>query len=110
MEEFKKINLDDIKKDMEKVKIEMDLNKDHLKIDMEKLKTDMSKLKTELAGIKEMTNEMEKDGLINKGEPINLEFKNKELYINGKKQSPEVSEKYSKYFKGDHYKFNFKGN
>jgi hypothetical protein len=110
LEELKKINFDDMKKDMDKMKLELDLNKDHLKLNMENMKIDMSKLKTELAEIKEMTNEMEKDGLINKGESNTLEYKNKELYINGKKQSPEVSEKYRKYFKGDNSKFNFKGN
>ncbi|MDQ6756439.1 MAG: hypothetical protein M3004_05845 [Bacteroidota bacterium] len=53
--------------------------------------------------VKEMTTEMEKDGLINKKEGYNIEYKNKELLINGKKQSNEVTEKYRKYFKGEDF-------
>ena len=109
MEELKKVNFDELKKEMEKLKIEMELNKDHFKMDMEKFKKDMSKLKIELNELKEMNAEMEKDGLLNKNESNSIEYKNKELFINGKKQSPQAAEKYRKYFKGDNFKFNFKG-
>ena len=107
MEELKKINFDDVKKEMEKVQKEMELNKDHFKMDMDKLKADMEKVKGEMGEIKNMTEEMEKDGLINKKESNTIEYKDKELIINGKKQSPEMTEKYRKYFKGDNFKFKF---
>ncbi|HUS03406.1 MAG TPA: hypothetical protein VMY77_16820 [Chitinophagaceae bacterium] len=110
MEELKKINFDDMKKEMEKVQKEMELNKDHFKLDMEKLKLDMEKVKVEMGEIKHMTEEMEKDGLINKTESNTIEYKDKELFINGKKQSPQMTEKYRKYFKGDNFKFKFNGN
>lgn len=106
MEELKKINFDDLKKEMDKVKVEMELNKDHFKIDMEKFKVDMEKVKAGMGELKEMLSEMEKDGLINKTEGNTIEYKDKELLINGKKQPQGVSEKYKKYFKGDS-KFKF---
>ena len=109
VQEMKKVNFDDLKKEMEKLKIEMESNKDHFKMDMDKFKIDMGKLKIELKEFKEMTTEMEKDGLLNKNESNSIEYKNKELFINGKKQSQQAAEKYRKYFKGDNFKFNFKG-
>lgn len=102
LEEMKKINFDELKKEME-------LNKDQFKIEMDKVKLEMLKAKAGLSELKEMTGEMEKDGLINKKESNTIEYKNKELLINGKKQSPEVTEKYRKYFKGDNFKFKFSG-
>ncbi len=109
MEELKRINFDDLKKEMENLKKEMELNKDHLKIEMDKAKLELLKAKAGLSDIKDMTIEMEKDGLLNKKESNTIEYKNKELLINGKKQSQEVTEKYRKYFKGDNFKFKFNG-
>ena len=116
MEEIKKLNFDDLKKEMENLKKEMELNKDHFKFEMDNAKNEMDKAKIEmltskagLSGLKEMTTEMEKDGLLNKKESNTIEYKNKELLINGKKQSPEMTEKYHKYFKGDNFKFKFSG-
>jgi len=51
-----------------------------------------------------MFNEMEKDGLINSKEGFTIEYKNKDLYIDGKKQSEKTTGKYRKYFKQDHFK------
>ena len=117
MEELKKINFDDIKKEMEQAKKQMELNKDHFKMDMDKFKTEMEKVKVnmekvkaEMGEVKEMVADLEKDGLLNKNENNTIEFKNKELFINGKKQTPQTTEKYKKYFKGDNIKFNFNWN
>ena len=107
MEEMKKINFDELKKEMENLKKEMELNKDHFKIEMNKAKLEMLKSKAGLSELKEMTTEMEKDGLINKKESNTIEYKSKELFINGKKQPAEVTGKYRRYFKGDNFKFKF---
>ncbi len=116
MEQMKKINFDELKKEMENLKKEMALNKDHFKLEMDNAKLEMDKAKLEMlkaktgfSEIKEMTTEMEKDGLLNKKESNTIEYKNKELFINGKKQSPEATEKYRKYFKGDNFKYKFSG-
>ena len=82
---------------------------DNAKLEMDKAKPEMLKAKTGFSEIKEMTNEMEKDGLLNKKESNTIEYKNKELLINGKKQSPEATGKYRKYFKGDNFKYKFSG-
>ena len=105
MEEMKKTNFDDLKKEMEKVKQEMEANKSQFKIEMDKARLEVLKAKEGLNELKGMMSEMEKDGLINKNETNTIEYKDKDLYINGKKQSPEASSKYQKYFKGEHFKF-----
>ena len=53
--------------------------------------------------MKEFTEGLEKDGLINRKKGFTLEIKNGELYINGTKQSKEVNDKYHKYFKDEDY-------
>ena len=50
-----------------------------------------------------MFTEMEQDGLINSKQGFNIEYKNKNLYINGAKQSEQVTSKYRKYFKDEHF-------
>ena len=39
------------------------------------------------------------EGLLKAGEDYKIEYKNKELLINGKKQSQQTTDKYRKYFR-----------
>ena len=64
----------------------------------------LKKAKTELKDTKEMISEMEKDGLVDSKKGFELEYKDKVLYIDGKKQTEKVTEKYRKYFKKEHFK------
>ena len=60
--------------------------------------------------MKEFTDELEKDGLIDKDKGYSIEWKNGgELYINGKKQSKEISDKYKKYYKKDGWRIEMNG-
>jgi len=107
--EIKDIDRDVIEKELEKAKLEIEKSKVEIdKIDMDKImseaKEDIDKAKEELKLTKEMFNEMEKDGLINSKEGFTIEYKNKDLYIDGKKQSAKTTDKYRKYFKKDHFK------
>ncbi|MES2332315.1 MAG: hypothetical protein V4539_22100 [Bacteroidota bacterium] len=92
---------------MEAAKISSHIDLDKIKESVEKglegARVGMEKAKKELSSIKEFTETLEKDGLINKKKGYKVEFKNGELYINGTKQSKEVNEKYSKYFKDQDY-------
>jgi paraquat-inducible protein B len=94
--------LKEAKKEIEKSSAEID------KLDMDKIMNEaregIDKAKEELKLTKEMFNEMEKDGLINPKEGFTVEYKNKDLYIDGKKQSDKTTDKYRKYFKKDHFK------
>jgi hypothetical protein len=71
-------------------------------------RTDISNLnssgwKQDLALMTKLTNALEKDELVDNKKPYKLEIKDGELYINGEKQSKEVSDKFRKYFKNDNY-------
>lgn len=108
MEEVKKIDREKIKKELEEAKQEVEKSRREIeKIDMDKIlkqaKEGIDKAKTELKLIKQMFVEMEQDGLINSKKGFKIEYKNKSLLINGSKQSEKVADKYSKYFKGEHF-------
>jgi hypothetical protein len=107
--ELKDIDKEAIKKEMDKAKKEIEKSKLEIeKIDMNKImdeaRAGIDKAKGELKLTKEMFTEMEKDGLVNSKAGFTIEYKNKELYIDGKKQDEKTTAKYRKYFKEDHFK------
>ncbi len=107
--EIEKINMVEIKKEMEKAKLEIEKSKNEIKkinVDeiMKNANAGIAKAKEELQLTKNMFTEMEQEGLINQKEGFTIEFKDKALYINGKKQSEATSQKYKSYIKGDSFK------
>ncbi len=92
---------------VEKQKLNMNLHadeiKEHVSKAMEKAKVSIEKAKVELKLMQEFTNELQKDGLIDKSKHYKIEVKDGELYINDVKQSKEVSDKYRKYYKKENY-------
>lgn len=108
MSEVKNVNMEELKKELDNVKKELEENKLNIKVnvekELEKAREEIKKAKVELTETKEMINEMEKDGLINKNQGFTIEVKDKMLYINDKKQSAEISAKYSKYIKSENFK------
>ena len=107
-EEMKNVDTKEIRKEMEHARLELAKSKDEFKkIDLEKImseaRSSIQEAKKELAGIKKMFTEMEADGLINQKDGFSIEYKNKELFINGEKQKDSVRDKYLPYFKDDHF-------
>jgi hypothetical protein len=107
--EIEKINMDVVSKEMEKAKLELKKSKDAFeKIDFDKIMKEagasIDKAKHMLQLQKEFFTELEKDGLINTKDGFTIEYKDKSLYINGKKQSEAVTDKYRHYIPDDHYK------
>ena len=107
--ELKKVDKKAIKKELDKAKKEIEKSKLEIeKIDMNKImdeaRAGIDKAKDELKLTKEMFTEMEKEGLINSKAGFTIEYKNKELYIDGKKQDEKTTDKYRKYFRQDHFK------
>lgn len=108
-QEIKDIDHNAIKKELEKAKQEIEKSRlDIEKIDMDKIMAEarqgIDKAKDELKLTREMFNELENDGLVDPKKGFELEYKDKSLYINGKKQPEKVTGKYRKYFKKDHFK------
>lgn len=112
LEQVKAVDMEKLKKEMEKVKEELEKNKDKMKIDiekeMQKAKEELKKAKVELEDTRALLDVLEKDGLINTNEDFSVELKDKVLYLNGKKQSEEVTAKYRKYFKSDSFSISSK--
>jgi len=134
-EQMKKIDVDKIKKDInnsiqqsqnqlkqidmqklhnEMLELQQNFNSDKFKKQinsaMKDAKHEMEKAMQELQELKEFTGQLEKDGLINKKKGYSIEWKKEgDLYINGKKQPREVSDKYSRFYKKDGYKIRMSG-
>lgn len=108
--ELKNIDWDkisaDIKKAGDEVKnVHVDVNvQDIVNNAMEKAREGIEVAKVELKKYRDFINELDRDGLINKKDGYRLEWKSDgSLYINGKKQPKEVSDKYHKYYKEGGY-------
>ena len=107
--ELKEVDKEAIKKELASAKKEIEKSKTEIaQIDMNKImdetRAGIDKAKKELRLTKEMFIEMEKDGLVNSKAGFTIEYKNKELYIDGKKQNEKTTDKYRKYFMQDHFK------
>ncbi len=108
------VDMKEIKKEIEKAKAEVSKEKITANIDMKKIKEEVNKgiagakvgiekARKEISLLKEFTESLEKDGLINRKKGYKIEIKDNQMYINGTKQSKEVNEKYRKYFGGENY-------
>ena len=107
-EEMNKVKNMDLKKldaDMEKLGKEMKELGPKLEKEMQKAKVEIEKAKAELKEYKEFVNGLESDGQIHKKEGYTLKHKDGELYINGKKATEDVYNKYRKFLE-KHKKFN----
>ena len=104
--ELKNINKDDIRKEIEDARKDLEKARLELKdLDVDKIRKEanegIKEARADLEITREMFREMEKDGLVDSKKGFTVEFKNKELFINGVKQSAKVTEKYRKYKDGD---------
>jgi hypothetical protein len=102
--EMEKVNWEEIKKELAEARAEIEKARMELKgIDMDKImdeaKEGIEKAKAELKQLKTLLTELEKDGLIDRKKNVKLEYKDGSLYIDGKQQSKEVSDKYCQYVK-----------
>ncbi|MEO6732880.1 MAG: hypothetical protein ABIN01_16775 [Ferruginibacter sp.] len=107
--EIEKVKMTELKTQLEKAKLELEKSKNEIKkinVDeiINKAHSGIANAKDELRLTKQMFNEMEKDGLINQKEGFTIEYKNKTLFINGKKQNEKITNKYEQYIKGDSFK------
>lgn len=107
--EMEKVDMQKIKLEIEKAKLEIEKSKSEIKkinVDeiMKNAMAGIAKAKDELRLTKDMFNRMENEGLINQADGFTIEYKNKTLLINGKKQPDSTRDKYLPYIKGDSFK------
>ncbi len=102
--------MEQVKTNLEKQKIDIKSNAGKIKTDIENAmknaKKSIENAKEELRNMKEFTNALEKDGLIDKSKTYRIEVKNGKLYIDDKKQSKEIRNKYSQYYKKGNFTIN----
>jgi uncharacterized protein (DUF3084 family) len=108
MTELKKVDMAKIKAEIEQAKLEVEKSRHEFeKVDMKKVMQDaqegINKAKEELKQLKQMFTEMESEGLISSKQGFKIEYKEKNLYINGVKQPERITGKYQKYFKDEHF-------
>lgn len=106
--EIKAIDKEKIKREIENAHKELlrssvELKKANLEKVMALANLDMDKARAELQTTKEMFNELEKDGLVNSKNGFTLQYKDRQLWINGQLQPSHVAEKYRKFIKGDSF-------
>jgi hypothetical protein len=117
---MKEIDLSQLEKEMAELKINMEKQKFDFKVDgekirqqveegMKKAKVEMEKAREEMKYLQEFTDELQKDGLIDKKKGYKVQLKDGELYINGTKQSKETSDKYRRFYKKDNFTINTNG-
>jgi len=111
-EQMKNIDMDKMKLQMQELqnKFNSDEFKKQIEDAMKGAKESIEKAKKDLQDLKDFTDQLQKDGLIDKKKGYSIEWKNGgELYINGKKQSKEISDKYKKYYKKNGWRIEMNG-
>jgi hypothetical protein len=113
-DKIKQIDMKEMEKELARAKEEIAKAKTQSKIDMGKIheeiekglenaRTGIEKAKKEISQMKEFTDALDKDGLINKKKAYKIEIRNGKLYLNDQLQSDTVTDKYRKYFKDENY-------
>jgi len=96
--------------EMEKLQKELELSQLNLQHDLAKMDLDLSRLgdelkdaqlnlehaEVEMKNLKSFIDELKKDGLIKKGKEYDIKIENGVLFIDGKKQPDDVTDKYRK--------------
>jgi excinuclease UvrABC ATPase subunit len=107
MDEFKKVDMAKMEKELAKTKEQMAKIGPQLEKEMQKARVEMEKAKTQMKEFKGFVDGLEKDGLIKKSAGYSLQHKNGELLINGKKASNATYQKYRSFLE-KHPTFNIK--
>ncbi|HSK12618.1 MAG TPA: hypothetical protein VK907_05350 [Phnomibacter sp.] len=98
LEKLKTLQLPDMEKEISQLKEDLSRQKFDFAKEMEKAKIEMDKAREQLHQMAEGLRLMEADGLLEKGEPVTIDWEEDIMILNGKPQTKEVSDKYRKYF------------
>jgi len=106
-EEIKKVDMQKLQNEMKELQLKLNSSEFKKEIEdaMKDAKKEIEKAKQELRDLKDFTDALQKDGLIDKKKGYTVEWtKDGDLIINGKTQPKEIADKYSRYYKKDGYK------
>lgn len=105
LDRAKDIDFSMVEKEMKKVQEEMKKIGPEIELSLQKAKVEIEKAKVELKEYNKFVDQLEKDGLLKRADGYTLKHKDGEFFINGKKQSQEVYNKYRS-FLDKHKSFN----
>jgi hypothetical protein len=105
--EESKMDMREVQEEMKKVHEELKEIRPKVEKELAEAKVEIEKAKAELKEYKTFVDGLDKDGLINKKENYNIEHKNGELTINGKKASAQTYNKYRSFLE-KHRSFSIK--
>lgn len=94
--EMEKVNEIDLKK----MKEELANIQPQIEKAMKEAKADIAKARKEITNYKNLVNALDADGLLNKKDHYKIEYRSKELTVNGKKLSAEATAKYKEFLEG----------
>lgn len=106
-EEIKNVDMQKLQNEMKELQLKLNSKEFKAEIEeaMQDAKQEIEKAKQELRDLKDFTDALQKDGLIDKKKGYTIEWtKDGDLIINGKTQPKSISDKYSRYYKKDGYK------
>ncbi|HSC53457.1 MAG TPA: hypothetical protein VLC98_07555 [Phnomibacter sp.] len=91
-------DMKELERSLAKAQEELARNAGNIELEMAKAQKDMQAAKVQMELFSKGIAELEKDGLIKKTDPLDIQWENDTLLLNGQKQSKEISDKYRKYF------------
>jgi chromosome segregation ATPase len=100
---------EELKKEKFNIKVESENIHNQIEKSMKQAKEEIEKAKAELKNYQEFTDQLEKDGLINKKKGYKVKVKNGIMIINGQQQPNDIFEKYKQYYKKDSFTLNSDG-
>jgi hypothetical protein len=109
MEEKMKEMQEKLSREQLNIKIDGEKIRKQVEEGMKKARVGIEKAKEEIKLMQDFTDELQKDGLIDKKKGYKIQVKDGELYINGEKQSRQTSNKYRKYYRKDNFTINTDG-
>lgn len=115
-----KLKMAEVQKELEQVKASFEKDKEVIKFNtkdfklnienaLKKARISIESAKQKIENLKNFTEALQKDGLIDKSKAYKIEVKKGELYINDKKQTKEISNKYKQYYKDNNLSIDMNG-
>jgi hypothetical protein len=86
--------------DFAKMEAELQNIKPTIEASMKQAREGLEKARQEMTSYKKLVDALDKDGLINKKKAYSIQYKNKQLFIDGKQQSEETVSKYRAHLDG----------
>lgn len=97
LKKVEEIDFSKMKNELQAIRPTIETSMRNARQEMEKAKVEIEKAKQEIGDYKNLVNALSKDGYLDKNQNYKVEYKNKELIVNGKKLPGDAVRKYSEF-------------